>query len=724
MLGLAHIKWSCRSNIAYNIDRLRELNVSSIELPQIVVVGDQSSGKSSVLESLTGFAFPQAPGLCTRYATQISCRRESESSVKVSIIPSPGCDAAWAEELRKFERTMLELSNGTLADIMREANGRMRIKMTRDEKDANLQAFSQHILKVEINGPDQEHFTVIDVPGIFRNPDLGMTTESDISLVRNMVETYMRNSRTVILVVLASNVDPATQSVLQMATIADPKGSRTMGVLTKPDLVTENVTRDVIKDLVLDRRNKLQLGYCLVKNRSADDQSSTLADRLAQEEAFFNGREWRQVSGSGRCGTSSLKIRLKNLLLTISKREFPNVRAGIAQRLDQSRNELRNLGPARKEHAAQRQFLGQLGSEFQEITQCALNGSYNDKKVFENDRDFKLIITITKMNERFANTVWKKGHKRHISPTWNNEGESSYEVAEGGANQEAYQRVLSGFPELCEFVDEEDYECPKPKAFTEDSITDHVESVFQENRGPELGTFPGSILAMTFKEQSEKWEPVVLAHVSKSIMIVHTYIAKLVAHICPDTQVRTQLWEILLVEELQKAYIRAMEHARFLLRIERDGTPTTYNHYFNSEVQKKRLERWNAAATEQAATLYTESNSRGQARLAIPLGNFQNFVTNKDNVQHVREDLLDVLVSYYKVSRKRFVDVICRQVIGHFLLDGEQSPLKVFSSQLVMGLGDDVLESIAGEEQATKYRRAWLEAEIESLEAAMKVLRG
>ncbi|KAF2029777.1 hypothetical protein EK21DRAFT_66999 [Setomelanomma holmii] len=76
------------------IDQLRELNVQSIELTQLVVLGDQSSGKSSVLESLTGFSFPQAPGLCTQYATQISCRRELEEYVAVSIISQQGADAA------------------------------------------------------------------------------------------------------------------------------------------------------------------------------------------------------------------------------------------------------------------------------------------------------------------------------------------------------------------------------------------------------------------------------------------------------------------------------------------------------------------------------------------------------------------------------------------------------------------------------------------------------
>lgn len=92
-------------------------------------------------------------------------------------------------------------------------------------------------------------------------------------------------------------------------------------------------------------------------------------------------------------------------------------------------------------------------------------------------------------------------------------------------------------------------------------------------------------------------------------------------------------------------------------------------------------------------------------------------------MQQVCEDILDVLTSYYKVARKRFVNALCRQVISHFLLDGDQSPLRVFSPDLVMGLDDKLLEKIAGEDAERKDRRAILQADMANLEAAMQVLR-
>lgn len=72
------------------IDQLREKNIGKyLPLPQLVAVGDQSSGKSSLLESLTGIPFPHGQELCTRYATQISSRRDDQPRIDISIIPGP-----------------------------------------------------------------------------------------------------------------------------------------------------------------------------------------------------------------------------------------------------------------------------------------------------------------------------------------------------------------------------------------------------------------------------------------------------------------------------------------------------------------------------------------------------------------------------------------------------------------------------------------------------------
>jgi Dynamin family len=89
------------------IDQLREKNIGKyLPLPQLVAVGDQSSGKSSLLESLTGIPFPHGQELCTRYATQITHRREDHPRIDISIIPGPHASPADKKQLELYRRQL------------------------------------------------------------------------------------------------------------------------------------------------------------------------------------------------------------------------------------------------------------------------------------------------------------------------------------------------------------------------------------------------------------------------------------------------------------------------------------------------------------------------------------------------------------------------------------------------------------------------------------------
>ncbi|UNI20621.1 hypothetical protein JDV02_006691 [Purpureocillium takamizusanense] len=690
------------------IDKLRELNVGSmIPLPQLVVVGDQSSGKSSVLESLTGFSFPRATGLCTRYATQITCCRDALKSVAISIIPRPDADDALKAELLAFERRFTEIDNDQLANVFQEANAAMGIRMGSGDPASAGGAFSEDILKIEIFGPDQDHLTVIDVPGIFRVATPGLTTETDIKLVENMVKRYMDNSRTIILAVMPCNVDIATQEILKLAEAADPDGARTMGVLTKPDLATEKATRAAVLDLVLGKRSNLKLGYYVVKNRSADDDTSTLAQRALAEKAFFGGTEWSSVAE--RCGVAALKERLQKLLMKISRDEFPNVKADIDHRLRRAQTSLEDMGPARADHAAQRLYLGRIATRFQTVTTSALNGHYVGDDIFDANPELKLITKILSLHTSFAQNFARRSHMLKF--------DDAVDKAEKPGSCALPSRVeLEKYTELQDTIVAEEYKCPDP---LEKPIIDGIRVIYQASRGPELGTFGGTILSSVFLQQSKKWEPLTLMHMSQTIVLVHDYIYNLLCILCPEGQVREQLWEGVLVNRLVPMYRKAMSHARFLLAVER-GQPATFNHYFNDILQKKRGERFTSTMEKFALGL---TKGDGTSSKYVPVNQLCNVAENKDNEEQVCEDVLDTFTSYYKVARKRFVDVVYQQAIWHYLLQGPKGPLKAFGTDMVMGLTDEQLEEIAGEDEESKQQRTTLSREIASLKAALRVLR-
>lgn len=103
------------------IDKLFACNVGNyIDLPQIVVVGDQSSGKSSGLGGLTGIDFARDSGLCTRFATQITFRRSAKKAFTASIVPTADSDAKYAERVRAWTKDVDVLDEESFADIMQE----------------------------------------------------------------------------------------------------------------------------------------------------------------------------------------------------------------------------------------------------------------------------------------------------------------------------------------------------------------------------------------------------------------------------------------------------------------------------------------------------------------------------------------------------------------------------------------------------------------------------
>jgi hypothetical protein len=131
------------------VDKLRRTGLNgTIELPQLVVCGDQSSGKSSVLEAITEIPFPRKAGLCTRFATEIILRREPKPSVTVKIVPSKHRPEDQQRKLAAFNRSMAYMNQ--LPDLIDAASQEMGLG-----KVGASNAFSRDVLSVEICGPDR-----------------------------------------------------------------------------------------------------------------------------------------------------------------------------------------------------------------------------------------------------------------------------------------------------------------------------------------------------------------------------------------------------------------------------------------------------------------------------------------------------------------------------------------------------------------------------------------
>ncbi|KAL7818322.1 P-loop containing nucleoside triphosphate hydrolase protein [Trichoderma gracile] len=698
------------------VDKLRELGISHlVPLPQMVVVGDQSSGKSSVLESLTGFQFPRAATLCTRHATEIVCRREPTESVVVSIIPhNPSPERE--KLVRGFRRSTDKIVSDDFPKIFEDAAKVMGIKLSENDGGGGS-AFSLDVLKVEISGPNADHLTVIDVPGMFETVTPGVTTESDIDLVKNMVKRYIEESRTIILAVVPCIVDIANQKILRLAAEADPQGKRTLGVLTKPDLCIENATKAVVCDLVNGKRRDLHLGYCVVKNLGADDASGNMHRRNQQEQSLFGQAPWNTLP-SDRVGIAALQTRIRQLLMDRTRAEFPLVKNEIMASLKKSQKLLADMGESRSTTNQQRAYVGKVASNFVTLKNYGLDAYYTRHNFFD-DYEMRLITRIRTINEAFSLVMHERGHAMEFHDVSADGGGDGMNVP-----QEMFlpddRSLLYGdkakikIPKLGEGdlddIVSDPYWCAEPE---KGDMLQQIQEIYLHSRGYEMGTFSSEMLSRTFKEQGSKWRPMTLAHVSNAMLIVHQFIHRALEECCPDSAVREELWGFLLYGHeghagLLKRYARAMDHVEFLLSVEFQERAITHDPRFDEKLSQLKL------GGEKPAS---EDSDGDQP--AAP----ESEKGPSSSLEDTTRDIHNLLQSYYGIARSRFVDVVCQQAIDYFLLRAENGPLEVLSDKVVLDMSAEQLDVIAGEDLAVKEERERLAKQVESLTQALKILR-
>ncbi|PMD52427.1 uncharacterized protein K444DRAFT_706517 [Hyaloscypha bicolor E] len=713
------------------IDKLRECGVSQyIGLPQLVVVGDQSSGKSSVLEALTQLPFPRNPNLCTTFPTQITFRNALQEKTVVTIIPSPSSDPERIAELRKYRKEYLQsVSGDEFAVILKDVS-----QVYKEAHRNDLSTFREDILKVELSGPRRENLSIIDTPGIFRRAVDGRTTDKDMTLVKAMVESYIKDKRTIILAVLPAGEDEENWEILSMAEKADSKGIRTLGVLTKPDLIDPG-TEERVMSFVQGEKNPLKLGYYVLRNRGKLQESSSSEERDKAENEFFTQEPWSSLDRD-HVGVHALKKRLQELLVDITRRELPNVRHQINARLDNCRKELKAMGADRKSTVQQQIYLQTMATNFQKITDHALDAYYARNPIFAEIPAKRLPTLVVDRSDKFAAELAKNGHTVEFDIDDNESGEDIGTTGRDGEKDESIRNSSDDeadvaatpstesnagrhkYPELSSlFPDEGD--APEPQ---HRRILDWIEHEYRKARGSGLQVISPSVLPTLWQQQSNNWRTMTRKYLADIIIYVHDFICKLMEHVCQEERTRSGLMAILL-ERFIDQYKVAIKHVEFLLEVELDGTPLTKNPSFQENLHKFRLERLGAAMSKSSIATDNLRDASGQeingtvvrledVMLSGPMG----------DTEHAVNDIYCILKAYYEIARRRYVDAICTQGTDYHLLNGKNSPLRIFSSLFVASLTPEQLEEIAGEDASSKERRENLKREMDSLEEGKRLL--
>ncbi|XP_040606203.1 interferon-induced GTP-binding protein Mx1 isoform X3 [Mesocricetus auratus] len=403
------------------IDSLRALGVEQdLALPAIAVIGDQSSGKSSVLEALSGVALPRGSGIVTRCPLVLKLRKLEQGE-------------QWKGKVT-YEDNELKLSDPSeVEDAINKAQ--------------NLIAgiglgISDKLISLDVSSPSVPDLTLIDLPGITRVA-VGNQPADIGHQIKRLIKKYIQKQETINLVVVPSNVDIATTEALSMAQEVDPEGDRTIGILTKPDLVdrgTEDKVVDVVRNLVYH----LKKGYMVVKCRGQQDiqEQLSLTEALEKEQAFFQDHpHFRVLLEDGKATVPYLAERLTTELISHICKSLPLLENQIKNCYQSASEELQKYGADIPEDDNEKTFfliekINTFNQDITAIVQGEENVGEGECRLFTKIRD-QFLLWSKEIEDNF-----QSGYDVLYKEVWKFEKQYRGRELPGFVNYKTFENII------------------------------------------------------------------------------------------------------------------------------------------------------------------------------------------------------------------------------------------------------------------------------------------
>uniref|UniRef100_A0A8C8SAT9 Uncharacterized protein n=1 Tax=Pelusios castaneus TaxID=367368 RepID=A0A8C8SAT9_9SAUR len=356
------------------IDSLRALGVEKdLALPAIAVIGDQSSGKSSVLEALSGVALPRGSGITTRCPLVLRLKK---------LAPQQ----EWKGKISYQDR---------YKELHHPSHVEKEIRTAQNVMAGEGVGISPELISLEISSPNVPDLTLIDLPGIARVA-VGNQPQDIGEQIKKLIKKFIAKQETINLVVVPSNVDIATTEALRMAQEVDPEGERTLGILTKPDLVdrgTEQSVVEIVRNLVIHLRK----GYMIVKCRGQQDiqNSQTLASAIQKERAFFEEHEhFRVLLDENKATVPVLAEKLTTELVEHINKTLPALEDQINIQLEKTTEALLKYGKGTPKAEDEKLFF--LIDKIKLFNQDIMSSVEGEERLLENE-----IRLFTKLRAEF-----------------------------------------------------------------------------------------------------------------------------------------------------------------------------------------------------------------------------------------------------------------------------------------------------------------------------------
>ncbi|XP_077078613.1 dynamin-1a isoform X3 [Siphateles boraxobius] len=349
---------------------------ADLDLPQIAVVGGQSAGKSSVLENFVGKDFlPRGSGIVTR---------------RPLVLQLINCPTEYAEFLHCKGKKFTDFDEV-----------RQEIEAETDRATGQNKGISPVPINLRVYSPNVLNLTLVDLPGMTKVP-VGDQPPDIEQQIRDMLMQFVTKDNCLLLAVSPANSDLANSDALKIAKEVDPQGQRTIGVITKLDLMDEGTdARDILENKLLPLRR----GYIGVVNRSQKDidgKKDINAAMAAERKFFLSHPSYRHLAD--RMGTTFLQKTLNQQLTNHIRDTLPALRAKLQSQLlsiEKEVDEYKNFrpdDPSRKTKALL-QMVQQFSVDFEkriegsgdQIDTYELSGGARINRIFHERFPFELV---------------------------------------------------------------------------------------------------------------------------------------------------------------------------------------------------------------------------------------------------------------------------------------------------------------------------------------------
>ncbi|KAJ3110651.1 hypothetical protein HDU96_006391 [Phlyctochytrium bullatum] len=602
------------------VDELRSLGTHNyISLPQIVVVGDQSSGKSSLLEYISGVPFPKGTDMCTTFATQVimgrhprDCSLDENGDVKeedqadgfrAEIKLEPAMPGIVFEPVNKKEDVEKVITS---------------IKNQFKQRDGQQHIITDRILTIKLFHRTYPRLTLVDLPG-YVHVKLDGQADTIVEDIRKLADRYIKEKRSIVLAVVPATSDIANNIVLTKVKKYDPEGLRTMCIITKPDRLERGHIPKIVRAMS-GHYIKLDHGYHLICNRTAEEFSegtnhkkkksgTDYETQKEKERRLFDSAIWNEVDRADK-GIDSLVTKLVSLLRSHVKDELPVVL-----------EELRN-----KRYLAQSQLL-QLGTGF------------------ANEDDGKKILVLTKAVTDVIRKFNDAGNGRGFTGAAKDEVDLRATLVKLGNELRSSLLTKS-----------EEFECRLKDA--------DIAKLVASSRGRELeGFLPYTSLKAILERCVREWSGPLDHYVTGVFKCVRKAFDTLFSAVDPALVFHFKLVGEAIMKDLER---RVWMETKEVL-VDDAEYPYTFSPRFLDTLEKERAK---ALITEAAPRSNPLIFSYGTAS-----SNQINSVTLKSE-NYVANELRFALRSYLGIAVDRLVDTVSLRVVERFVFRQGEARLR------------------------------------------------